>query len=673
MSNQFIGQYKITGELGRGGMGVVYKARDEALDRDVAIKVLSDALANDDSVVERFNREAKSMAALNSPHIIQVYLIGEHQSAPFFCMEYVEGESLSERLKRSGKLSVSDARQILLQAAEGLDVAHERGVIHRDIKPGNIMIGTTGRVKLADFGIAMVQDFSKRLTNTGEFVGTPGYLSPEVCIGQPVDHRSDIFALGIVFYEMLTGDIPFTEASPLGMMLEVVKAEIPDIRTNNADIDEQTSTILKRMIAKDPNNRYQSCAELIKDLQGTSAVVSPDQQQNSSAFASAATTALSQLEAMPDLALSSSNNHGPDRASDMIASKPQGGSKVLPWAVAAILILSAGGATTFLFRDKLFNDGQATASTTVSSGSEATVADISSQSSSLFDSISADPGNTASSSGQATVASAGDSQYGGTQTQDVDQDQGDISDAELDAQLRLWQADNQELAQQSTSQDDSSRALAMNDPVSNSMDDLVRTGTKVPASQVDTVSPNSITTTPANNSTGSEPVQMAKVDPEPVRNDPPATRPRVPKVVVMAIGDRAIASPIEQLIEDELSAAGIRMLDESFVSGIGRFASESGVDMGGLADLLTAEEGDVLVLVEVDFLGETPLQYYGQTSTLYSVNVKVSNVSLIERRPMGRGWSQKVDFTSLNANEKAREAVDPMLSDLVASLGDYRE
>lgn len=663
MSDHFIGQYKITGELGRGGMGVVYKARDEALDRDVAIKVLSDALANDDSVVERFTREAKSMAALNDPHIIQVYLIGEHLGAPFFCMEYVEGESLSERLKRTGKLSVSEARTILLQAAEGLDTAHEHGVIHRDIKPGNIMLGKTGRVKLADFGIAMVQDFSKRLTNTGEFVGTPGYLSPEVCIGQPVDHRSDIFALGIVLYEMLTGDIPFTEASPLGMMLEVVKADIPDIRTNNADIDEQTSSILKRMIAKDPDHRYQSCAELIRDLQSTSAVVSPDQQQHSSAFASAATTALSQLEAIPDLALSSSANRRPDSASDLIARKPSGGSKVLPWAVAAILILSAGGATTFLFRDKLFNDGQATASTVSS--------DPTAQSSALFDSISADPDSSDGASGSSYDATADTGTNDAVDSNDLSQ-QGDIDDAALDAQLRLWQADNPELVQQSTGSADADRALAMNDPTSNSVDDLIQSASKDPVTQTSTGNVTSVRSDPQNQSASTEPVQMAKVDPEPVRKDPPR-RPREPKVVVMAIGDRAIASPIEQLIEDELHAAGIRMLDESFISGIGRVANESGVDMGGLADLLTAQEGDVLVLVEVDFLGETPLQYYGQTSILYSVNVKVRNVSMIERRPMGRGWSQKVDFTSLNANEKAREAVDPMLSDLVASLSDYRQ
>ncbi|MEM6574446.1 MAG: serine/threonine-protein kinase, partial [Pseudomonadota bacterium] len=246
MGKESFGQYKVESELGRGGMGVVFKAHDEALNRHVAIKVLSEQLATDESVVERFKREAKSMAALNDARIIQIYFIGEDEGQPYFVMEYVEGESLSERLKRDGRLPIAEALEILRQAAEGLAVAHDRGVVHRDIKPGNLMLGSNGNVKLADFGIAMVQDLSKRLTNTGEFVGTPGYLSPEVCVGQPVDQRSDIFALGIVLYEMLTGDIPFTEASPLGMMLEVVKAEIPDVRSVNAEVDERTCQILAR-------------------------------------------------------------------------------------------------------------------------------------------------------------------------------------------------------------------------------------------------------------------------------------------------------------------------------------------------------------------------------------------------------------------------------------------
>src|SRR5687767_6370314 len=182
-----IGHYDIVTELGRGGMGVVYKGHEPALNRYVAIKVLSPALAHDESVKERFLREARSMAALNDPHIIQIYFIGEDDGQPFFAMEFVEGESLSSYLKRETRMAPREAARAVYQTAQGLATAHDKGVVHRDIKPGNLMLDQKGRIKIADFGIAFQNGLSKKLTSTGEFVGTPGYLSPEVCTGQRVD------------------------------------------------------------------------------------------------------------------------------------------------------------------------------------------------------------------------------------------------------------------------------------------------------------------------------------------------------------------------------------------------------------------------------------------------------------------------------------------------------
>ncbi|MGH8051873.1 MAG: serine/threonine-protein kinase, partial [Arenimonas sp.] len=263
-----IGHYEIVSELGRGGMGVVYKGYEPALTRYVAIKELSPALAHDQTLVERFLREARSMASLNDPHIIQIYLIGQDNNQPFFVMEFVDGESLSAVIKREGRLQVGDALKILHQSAKGLSVAHERGVIHRDIKPGNLMLSQRGQIKIADFGIALANhDFNSKLTGTGEFVGTPGYLSPEVCLGKMVDQRSDIFALGIVLFEMLTGRTPFSDESPLKLMLDVVQSQIPDVRELNTDVDLDVATILSRMLEKDPNDRYQSTEALIEDLE----------------------------------------------------------------------------------------------------------------------------------------------------------------------------------------------------------------------------------------------------------------------------------------------------------------------------------------------------------------------------------------------------------------------
>ncbi|HZP65011.1 MAG TPA: protein kinase [Rudaea sp.] len=264
---QQLGHYEIVAELGRGGMGVVYKGYETSLNRYVAIKVLADSLAHDASVKERFLREARSMAALNDPHIIQIFFIGDDAGQTYFVMEFVDGESLGSLLKREGKLKPEQAAKIVYQTALGLATAHDKGVIHRDIKPGNLMITSRGSVKIADFGIALkTQDISKKLTSTGEFVGTPGYLSPEVCLGKPVDQRSDIFSLGIVLFECLAGRMPFTDESPLGLMLEVVKAEIPDVRQLNTEVDPEIARILSKMIAKDPADRYQSCQELADDL-----------------------------------------------------------------------------------------------------------------------------------------------------------------------------------------------------------------------------------------------------------------------------------------------------------------------------------------------------------------------------------------------------------------------
>lgn len=269
-----VGHYDVVCELGRGGMGVVYKGFEPALNRYVAIKTLSESLSHDESVKERFLREARSMAQLNDAHIIQIYFIGEEDGQPFFAMEFVEGESLSSYLKREGKMKPGQAAKVVHQTALGLSIAHDKGVVHRDIKPANLMLTTRGMMKIADFGIALAQhDFSKKLTGTGEFVGTPGYLSPEVCLGKPVDLRSDVFSLGIVMFEMLTGRMPFTDESPLGLLLEVVKAEVPDVRQLNSDVDPELARILTKMVAKDPADRYASCHELVADLQKHPAVM----------------------------------------------------------------------------------------------------------------------------------------------------------------------------------------------------------------------------------------------------------------------------------------------------------------------------------------------------------------------------------------------------------------
>lgn len=268
---QRIGPYEVRGELGRGGMGRVYKAYEPELKRYVAIKMMSESLADDPTVCERFLREAQAMAKLSDPHIIQVYTVGTENGQPYFVMEYVEGESLGHRLKRDGALSPADALQIVFQVASGLATAHEAGVIHRDIKPVNILISNRGIVKIGDFGIAAITQEAggselRKLTRVDHIMGTPGYVSPEVCTGDPVTAQSDIFSLGVVLWEMLTGRLPFKAESPLQLLQEIAKCEIPDIRELHPEVDELIGGILARMIAKDPRDRYPNCRALMADL-----------------------------------------------------------------------------------------------------------------------------------------------------------------------------------------------------------------------------------------------------------------------------------------------------------------------------------------------------------------------------------------------------------------------
>jgi serine/threonine-protein kinase len=263
-----LGHYEIVSELGRGGMGVVYKGYEPALSRYVAIKELSPMLAHDPAVVERFLREARSMAMLNDPHIIQIYSIGQEEGLPFFVMEFVEGSSVAALILRDLHLYPEDALKIVHQTARGLVAAHERGVIHRDIKPANLIVSQRGQVKIADFGIALANaDAHQKLTSAGEMVGTPGYLSPELLLGRPVDQRSDVYALGVVLFEMLTGRTPFSDASVYKLMMDVVQTEVPDVREINSEIDPGVAAILAKMLIKDPAKRYQTMQELVADLE----------------------------------------------------------------------------------------------------------------------------------------------------------------------------------------------------------------------------------------------------------------------------------------------------------------------------------------------------------------------------------------------------------------------
>ncbi len=270
MIGQTVSHYKILEKLGEGGMGVVYKAQDQKLDRFVAIKFLPVQLSSNADSKARFIQEAKAAAALNHPNILGVYEIDEQNGNIFFVMEYVDGITLKHHIVnfKSG-IPVGQAIDWTIQIAQGLKAAHEKSIVHRDIKPENVMLAKDGKLKIMDFGIAKLRSNSG-LTKTGTSLGTLSYMSPEQAQGIAADHRSDIWSLGVVLYEMLTADLPFKAEHEAGLLYLIVNEEPPVPSLMDRKIPHQMDAVIMKMLAKERSQRYQNTDELVKSLQETS-------------------------------------------------------------------------------------------------------------------------------------------------------------------------------------------------------------------------------------------------------------------------------------------------------------------------------------------------------------------------------------------------------------------
>lgn len=607
-----IGHYEIVSELGRGGMGVVYKGYEPALTRYVAIKELSPALAHDQTLVERFLREARSMASLNDPHIIQIYLIGQDNNQPFFVMEFVDGESLSAVIKREGRLQVGDALKILHQSAKGLSVAHERGVIHRDIKPGNLMLNQRGQIKIADFGIALANhDFNSKLTGTGEFVGTPGYLSPEVCLGKSVDQRSDIFALGIVLFEMLTGRTPFSDESPLKLMLDVVQSQIPDVRELNADVDIEVAAILSRMLEKDPNDRYQSTEALIDDLEkhplvkqggplklkalptagpaatligmatpitpGVMRAPTPPPNVGNAAAAAMAAVTTAQGSTRPGVT--------------QIAPQASSGSGAGKWiALAAILGLFMVGGAWGLY--SVFKTVEPVEQT------------IAANNVALNNSTA--PSTESASTATPVIPVAADTQSGTSAAT--------ASVETPDTGITTGNRANSEPGGETSSTSYNSSA-ATPDTASNSLPVRERVGERIK----DRVENNSDGDKSSASSGGGGHT-----------------------FAVVTNGDPALMIPAQQMIEDKLSEAGFQSV--------------------------SSKRADIIVRVKADIIGNQDISFYGQNATLTTAYLSVKPFAR-SGRALGTGFREKIDYTPLNAEDKVQQTLDEHIKRVVDNVG----
>jgi serine/threonine-protein kinase len=273
---QRIAHYQIESLLGEGGMGKVYKARNTRLDKTCALKILPPELARQDpTLLERFIREARSAAAVEHPNVLRVYFIGRVEQNCFIEMQYVDGGNLQDLLDQRRKLDVRTAARVVRDVANALQAAHEKGIIHRDIKPSNVMLSKKGQVLVADFGLAKMGTAKTKLTQDGYVLGTPLYMSPEQAIGQAVDHRSDIYSLGVMFYEMLAGSPPYTADSPLVVLRMHESAPIPDVTGLAPETPHEIAAMIWKMLAKRPDDRYQNCAEIARELRTFLSAPSP--------------------------------------------------------------------------------------------------------------------------------------------------------------------------------------------------------------------------------------------------------------------------------------------------------------------------------------------------------------------------------------------------------------
>jgi eukaryotic-like serine/threonine-protein kinase len=381
-SAEIAGRYRLEGRLGFGGMSTVHLAMDLRLERQVAVKLLAEHLADDPAFVSRFQREAQAAARLIHPNIVQVFDSGRDQGSDqyFIVMEYIEGQSCAEILRDDGWVDVSEGLSIIEQACEGLDYAHRHGVVHRDVKPGNLLRSREGGVKLADFGIAKATEQSS-ITQVGSVLGTAAYLAPEQARGEEAGPSADLYALGVVTYQLISGRLPYEAGSLTELALKQQQEEPPTLDTLVAAVGPELADAVAMALALDPRDRYKTANEMRRALHDGARGIAPDRPSPSGPASGQATTVLAGTRRGPDTAPATAvvtrrPRQGSPRARPAAAkpappprTRPAGkgrgrlvgvllGLLALVLVIVAVVVLTAPAPTKVVLRNVVYNDIQ---------------------------------------------------------------------------------------------------------------------------------------------------------------------------------------------------------------------------------------------------------------------------------------------------------------------------
>jgi eukaryotic-like serine/threonine-protein kinase len=650
MMQEKIGHYTIVSRLGRGGMGVVYKAHEGSLNRYVAIKVLADHLVEDPQFLTRFVREAQSAASLSHPNIVQIFYIGEDGEQHFFVMEYVSGKPLDLIIRERGRIDSTLASQVILQAAHGLAAAHDKGVIHRDIKPANLMLDERGMVKIADFGLALPTESQAKLTATGMLMGTPGYLAPEQCRGEQADHRTDIYALGVSWYEMLTGSTPFHAESPLLLLRQILEEEPPEVSTLNPEVDQEVRRILTKMIAKEPADRYQSAHELIADLEEDLARRGVRTVTKGLAVLTAAAAASPEAGAGADATVALSD---PATPTAQVA------------ASANTAVAPAAGSPTAV------SGNQASSPTVPPTPSAEPVTAVPHQAPAAYAAVpEASQIKSGSSAGKifaiiavvvlllgGAVAAAG---WYGFKTFFGDRET-------LIAELP---GSDGEVVQSGVF-GDGENLLELAAPLltgDRKKESGAEPGSTEPiAAQPQKIAQSSPSTQPPPNPQNTNPVSPSpstaeRTEPAPVRDRAPAFAAPVDRaparegVAVAVTGDPALVGPISSVLSSKLAGAGIDVVDASVLPSTESLL-RSDPSVARLIETLGGEGLRMLLLARVDPTGERQLNYMGRSETAYSSRITVTLYDLATGRPVGQPQASSIEYTTRSADREAEKAV----------------